>query len=57
VNARKLHAIVFLSVMTKYFCVEWLKKQFKCVDDFEISLCGTVKCAPRAAMAMLHCEK
>lgn len=55
--AIKLHGIVFFSMVVEIFCVKQEKKQFYCVSDFVLSLCGTAKGTFPAFMSMLHCEK
>lgn len=55
--AIKLHGIVIFYICLKNFCVKLGKKQFYCVNDFLLSLCGTVKGSFPAFMSMLHCEK
>ncbi len=55
--AIKLHGIVIFYICMKSFCVELRKKQFYCVNDFLLSLCGTVNGSFPAFMSMLHCEK
>lgn len=55
--AIKLHGIVIFCICLKNFCVKFGKKQFYCVNDFLLSLCGTVKGSFPALMSMLHCEK
>lgn len=55
--AIKLHGIVIFCICLKNFCAKLGKKQFYCVNDFLLSLCGTVKGSFPALMSMLHCEK
>lgn len=55
--AIKLHGIVIFYICMKNSCVKLRKKQFYCVNDFVLSLCGTVKGRFPALMSMLHCEK
>lgn len=55
--AIKLHGIVIFYICMKNFCVKLRKKQFYCVNDFLLSLCGTVKGSFPSFMSMLHCEK
>lgn len=55
--AIKLHGIVIFYIGMKNFCVKLRKKQFYCVNDFVLSLCGTVNSSFPAFMSMLHCEK
>ncbi len=55
--AIKLHGIVIFYMYMKNFCVKLRKKQFYCVNDFVLSLCGTVNGSFPAFMSMLHCEK
>ncbi len=55
--AIKLHGIVIFCICLKNFCAKLRKKQFYCVNDFLLSLCGTVKGSFPALMSMLHCEK
>ena len=55
--AIKLHGIVIFSICLENFCEKMRKKQFYCVNDFVLSLCGTVKGSFPAFMSMLHCEK
>ncbi len=55
--AIKLHYIVYFFIRLENFCKKLIKKQFYCVNDFALSLCGTVKGTFPAFKSMLHCEK